>query len=706
MKLLFENYAKKMANYGLVSIVLFLGISCSSGSGDSGDKPVDPFTTGETRSVEVKVGSIPSEPGSDIVVSVSSAEMGTPFPTVVLELTNSGNAPLNLKEVSLYSDPSGSYSLVAGDGLEMPTPSTPLVIDTIDGDGLHALHVTIMYNHQTTIPPPVGHLTIKSNANFPAGADTLTYTVIPEIGNPKISVSPTSLDFGVVSEGEQNHKVVNVLNTGESVLRISGFALLGHEGFSFVAGGKTWTQEEAAGSVELEDPVEVEPGISTPLTVLFEPLGPEPADGTLVLFSNDTAQAAGTVVEIQANVGGPCIIVNPKKVDFGGKLVGKSALVTVEITSCGNEALELLQVKLEDDSGDFSLDLSALGDIITEDEPVVLDVNESNTFDVIYVPDEINPLDGNGQPIPDLGLIKLVTNSFLKNVDIEVRGVGVEVECPTAVILVQEGDEVIPQTKLHLAGSQSYAAVGGIENYEWTVNQPVGSLSVFLPSATSPDPTFQANVAGTYIFHLRVWDQNGDESCVPAEYAVFVNPDEAIHVELLWDTPNDPEQTDEGPEAGADLDMHFLHPFATGEDIDGDGEPDGWFDQPFDCYWFNPHPNWASIDPMINDDPGLDRDDTDGAGPENVNLNVPQEGLVYKVGVHYWNDHGYGPSYATVRIYIYSTLVFQISDVELVGLDMWEVATIGWPSGQVDLILNSGGNYKIMPNYQHPFFIP
>ncbi len=52
--------------------------------------------------------------------------------------------------------------------------------------------------------------------------------------------------------------------------------------------------------------------------------------------------------------------------------------------------------------------------------------------------------------------------------------------------------------------------------------------------------------------------------------------------------------------------------------MDGDGSPDGWFDQPFDCFWFNAHPEWGSFDPTYSDDPDLYRDDTDGAGDKRV----------------------------------------------------------------------------------------
>ena len=270
---------------------------------------------------------------------------------------------------------------------------------------------------------------------------------------------------------------------------------------------------------------------------------------------------------------------------------------------------------------------------------------------------------------------------------------------PQAVLVIPEGLEVIPQTVLHLNGDQSYAAGGPIAKWAWTVVQPVGSQSVFVPSAAFPNPIFEVSVAGTYLFTLTVWDDSGTPSCIPEEAEVVVIPDEAIHVELLWNTPNDPDQTDEGPEAGADVDLHFLHPFASGPDLDGDGEPDGWFDQPFDCFWTNPHPNWGSFDPTVDDDPGLDRDDADGAGPENLNLNIPEGDKTYAIGVHYRDDHTYGPSYVTLRVYIYAVLVFELSDVKLLAHDMWEVATIQWPSGAVTLVTSGDGNYKTTPNY-------
>lgn len=662
-----------------------------------------------------------------------------------INLRNSGNAPLKVTELSIESTPPGIFELRTQAGSPgLPTSGDPILIEPLGTqDAITTYWVDVVVHRPEEGVSPTAVIELRTNSSI-NGGETVKIKVESEGLQPQIQ-APLQVDFGNTSQGDEKFQKIDILNTGSGTLEITKFVLSGHPAFSFRIDAADWseewpvTAESSSEGITLPTPLIIEPGNSKQATIRFVPQGPEPASANLILMSNDPNAKSGWLIKISGNQTGPCVSINPKKVDFGGKLIGKLATVGVEVLSCGEAPLSLKSIRLAGTtSGDFSLELGGLPgmemgttEFLADETPcqssedcalgtcyegscaVVLDINESATFQVQFVPDEINPLDicpgdhcneGNGQPIPDLGTIEITTDAFVSELDVDVRGFGVEVECPTAVIIVQEGEEVIPQTKLHLIGSQSYAASGGIAKYEWTVLQPVGSQSIFLPSSAAPDPTFEVNVAGTYVFTLNVWDEVDEPSCVPATYTVYVNPDEAIHVELLWDTPNDPNQTDEGPEAGADLDLHFLHPFATGQDVDGDGKLDGWFDQPFDCFWFNAHPNWGSLDPMVDDDPGLDRDDTDGAGPENVNLNIPEDGLTYRVGVHYWNDHGFGPSLATVRVYIYSSLVFTIADVELVNHDLWEVAEVHWPSGQVDPVLGDGGTYKIVPNYQHPYF--
>jgi hypothetical protein len=231
-----------------------------------------------------------------------------------------------------------------------------------------------------------------------------------------------------------------------------------------------------------------------------------------------------------------------------------------------------------------------------------------------------------------------------------------------------------------------------------------------------------ANIVGTYRFELTVTDASGEPSCVAATAEVVVTANEAVHVELLWSTPNDPDETDEGPFAGADLDLHFAHPSASGPDLDHDGAPDKWFDVLYDCFWHNDHPNWGSLEPAVDDNPGLDRDDTDGAGPENVNLDLPED-VCYELGVHYWSDHGFGKSAATVRIYLYGTLAFETTNVELAPADLWWVTSLCWPLGgavpqpkktcagtveacetAADCTAGRACAPRITPNYENPFF--
>jgi hypothetical protein len=703
-----------------VSALILILAACSDDP--NGNNNNNNFTINQNPEIQVDWGTDQLIPGESSIAIPSNLIQGDQEVSLgYIYLTNNGNGPLKISDFSLTSTPEGAFRLELVEGDTLPSSSAPWTVmcsQPLEGcqGGEMLKKVQLMFTRPGDDVALGGSLTIVSSTNNPEHR-TLVFPIEVADQPPEISVQPSTVDFGNVGNGDKQKVGVKIINTGGSDLIVGGFQLkqiTGPNVFALIDGQGKWSASaETAAGVDFENPIVIAKGTSYEVKVEFAPEDPNGAEAELRFFSNDPAtKGQGKAVALLGNVGGPCIAINPNKVDFGGKLIGKLATIDVQILSCGDAEVEINSLRLSDDpalSGDFELDLSGLGveggALNDGDTPIKIGINESKTFQVKFIPDEINAKDENGKPIPDLSFIEIRSNTFVPELEVEVRGFGVEVECPTAIIKIQEGEEVIPQTKLHLVGSQSYAATGNIAKYEWSVKQPPGSQSVFLPSNTAPDPTFEANVAGSYVFTLRVWDQENTPSCVDAEYQVIVNPDEAIHIELLWNTPNDPDQTDEGPEAGADLDLHFLHQFAMGLDVDNDGEPDGWFDNPFDCFWFNDEPNWASQDPMLDDDPSLDRDDTDGAGPENVNLNLPEEGMQYRIGVHYWNDHGWGPSLSTVRVYIMSVLVFQVTDVELVNHDMWYVATVHWPSGDVKPITTVSGGYNITPNYEHPLFL-
>lgn len=122
-----------------------------------------------------------------------------------------------------------------------------------------------------------------------------------------------------------------------------------------------------------------------------------------------------------------------------------------------------------------------------------------------------------------------------------------------------------------------------------------------------------------------------------------------------------------------------------------------------DAFWFTPRPNWGTLDPLANDDPSLDRDDTDGAGPENLNLANGQNGAAYVIGVHYWSDHGLGESTATVRIYVDGLLIDERSQV-MMNLNLWHVGQFDWSSGVFTPKVDAEGAHHVMDQYEHPNF--
>ena len=387
----------------------------------------------------------------------------------------------------------------------------------------------------------------------------------------------------------------------------------------------------------------------------------------------------------------PCILVSPEIVSFGGVPVGSRGSRTVTVASCSPVPLELLSIQLEGDPG-FELELGPL------QVPGVIPPGGSVAFDVAFAPVVGSPVGPGGVSVPSEATVQITSSAAGPATQVELQGVGVGEGCPTAVIQVLEGQQVEVGTLLHLDGTESSGGPLVIVNYAWSVVQPPGSQEAFLPSAAAPEPVFMAAVAGVYVFRLETRDELGRRSCEAAEYIVTVLPSTlGLRIELTWDTPGDEDQTDEGPGVGADLDLHLLHPFATGRDIDGDGIPDGWFDMPWDCFWLNANPPWGIPDPLSEDGPVLERQDTDGAGPEVIELRKPQDGLVYRVGVHGWDMHGFGHSFATVRVFVRGKLAYESGPVELDSQEFWDALTIVWPSGEVAPLVDADGEPRVVP---------
>jgi len=643
-------------------------------------------------------------------------------------ITNSGNGPLTVSKVDLTYDAASpaetvpAFTCVVDDGIDDAVTPPPSCKDYkfpainppgYGGTTAIAFHVRFLkYDDQLQRKAT---LQILSNDKSKNKATKIVVAFSTSAGLAKILVQPADMDFSFVQIGGTKNQDVQVLNVGNSDLRICelDLATLPADYFTLILDGKEYA---GGGSLKLEPCMVLKAGESKNLKLVYKGVDDKPHNGAIVLHTNDPSLTAEggdgyKAIKVKVNSTGPCLVAKPSHVVFGATGVGAPAKRAFDLVSCGDVELSITDLTFDaPGAGPFGVDWSSLtqtgGLAPSEAAPLKIPLNGSVKVTLTYDPVKLSTIGADGQPVPDTAAITIKSNAIAGLTHVTMEGVGSSSSCPTAIITVQEGDTVVPQTILHLDGKQSYAGTGGISKYEWAVIAAKGSVSLFSPNTANVSPTFQPNVAGDYKFQLNVWDSAGKKSCFAAEKVVKVLPDQAIHVELLWNTPNDKDQTNEGPGVGSDLDLHFAHPYAATQDYEGTGKLSPWFADTYDCFWFNPNPQWGSFDPNMDDNPSLDRDDTDGGGPENLNLTLPEDGRSYAVGVNYYNDFGFGPSTATVNIYVYGQLVWNMTSTPLVKDDMWHVATISWPDGEVTAKSGKGGpsTLFVTSKYPHPQF--
>lgn len=527
----------------------------------------------------------------------------------------------------------------------------------------------------------------------------LSFTIVADRGKPKLALMPPNgLSFpnvGTFATASQNFTIANA---GDAPLTVKGLQLQAlPPQFSVRAlapqlkgkldskGGETWL---------FETPLQLGMGGAAQFELTFSPTDYKAKTGTIFWLSNDLY---APTLAVSGNTAAPCVTMQPFGiVDMGGAIPGgQNGKIAVQISSCGSVPVVVTHIDFAPDpkmSAEFSLDLSEmatklaapgpLGDL----NPLVLKPTDTANFGVTYAPNDIT----DEGAADDFSTVALTTNA-LSAPKLTVKGHGAKVSCPIAKAGVAEGDQVIPQTLLHLLSKGSFAAKGLIAKYEWSVKQPSGSKQILKPGSSFANPTFAANVSGEYEFCLNVWDTDGLKSCAPACTKVLVLPINALHIELVWDTPGDPDQTDTGPLVGCDLDLHFAHPLAAMADQDCDGKPDPWFSLPWDTFFANPNPNWG-LPTSKDDDPSLDLDDSDGAGPENFNLISPEgtaeQPAQYSVGVHFVPGCDFGPTTAYLNLYLFGVLSVQLKSPPMLPADLWFAGHANWPN------LTTGGSVK------------
>ena len=270
--------------------------------------------------------------------------------------------------------------------------------------------------------------------------------------------------------------------------------------------------------------------------------------------------------------------------------------------------------------------------------------------------------------------------------------------CPVARFLIENAQPVVPPgTAVRFIGDHSHSMAGEVRRWRWFVDQPWPDWGEFLPSERFPNPQFEVGPPGVYTFCLEVWDADERKSCEPSCRKMLVAADGLIQVQLAWRLENEPVLPRDEDEPGPDLDLHLVHPDAP-SDL---AAVNPYFDPVLDCWAGNPAPDWPPAGDEAGD-PVLLRADDDGVGPEFLHVLAPEPGLAYEIAVHYPDDHGLGAVLASVQVFVSQQLVVDLSAVRLAPHDLWCVAFVDWPSGQVSLCEALGGGYRIAPDYPSP----
>ena len=558
--------------------------------------------------------------------------------TLPFVITSVGRDALDVQKIE-WNGPA-SVSLVSA---ERPVP--------VSLENQASMPVSVQFTPTQDQPSPNGTILIYSN-----DPDTPVYTldVVAQQLAAQIHVVPSAeekLLIGQTEPGLTTTKDVVVSNVGDLPLQLTQISLNTTSDFKYAL-----PQNQPL-------PVTLAANAANSLTirVSFTPSAPARQEGSLALTSNDPTTPIYTL-PIIANSNTPCLTITPSLLEFSPSVsIGTSKTQDVLLTSCSDVPLVIEDVVQTSGSNLFTHSLKGTGAPLAK--------GESATLAVTYAPQT----EGTHQA----QFVILNNDPMQPNATLSVMGSASTNQCPTANARGRlstsstwaKNLDLAPLDTVILDGSLSFDKESSSLEYFWSVKSaPHDSTSKI--AADGDKASFFIDLAGNYELCLSVQDSAQMMSCNTDCVTIQAVPRETIHVQLVWNTPAD---SITGDSDGSDLDLHFLTlPTGTWGDT---GSPQ--LNNGTDVYFQNRAPIWQAS--QIQEEPSLDRDDKDGEGPENVNLDKPEACRWYAIGVHYYNDYGFGPSQATVRIYVNGKMYFEKAAISMTQTGVFKhIAWMFW----------------------------
>jgi len=536
------------------------------------------------------------------------------------------------------------------------------------GEGI----ITVSY--QPT-DPTLSETTLVLQTNVSGANETVSIPVVVARPTPRVTLFPSIVDFGLVAVDSSSSIDVQLQNIGTGPLIICDAFVTGSPDFTTDVRDMLDAMAGSGGFAVIPPSSTINPGRqAVDFSITYQPPSPGPDSADLVVvFDAEGFESRPCANEAQQNTvrfpingeaGAPTLSVSPNPLNFGQTPIDFQRREVITLQNIGQLNLDIYGVRLDTNvsSPYFTLLDAPTGQFTLEREEIsAVEIgyrprNDESHAGVLVIDHD----DGAGNQV---------------STRVTLAGFGVEATCPVAVGrgFAREDDQnrrgseidwALPLQTLVLDGTESFAPDGiGLSDYVWEiVSKPPEAVNGLRPFQLVPDnPAFSEYfipVAGRYEFRLTVYDDAGFESCSPATVTVIATPQQTLAIELTWHNPLDPDETDND---GSDVDLHLVR------------MPYSWFHPTFDTYFANPAPNWNP------ERPSLDIDDTDGAGPEIIQLDNPANGECYAIGAHYFRQK-FGTAYLTVKIYVDGALRDEIYGELRETDDFWDVARIHFPS--------------------------
>lgn len=313
------------------------------------------------------------------------------------------------------------------------------------------------------------------------------------------------------------------------------------------------------------------------------------------------------------------IQVTPPIIDFGTVPVGDVAQGFFQIENIGAATLDLGDLTINSDYDGFVLTTTAHGMQLepgdTADGMVEYTGAIGTQTGKVVVPSD--------DPETPKARVELIA--------------GADADKPIAVCSTDPSEIEAISESATLIGDQSYDPNDlAITEAYWTgVLRPNGSQAAVptVPTTQINIPGFVPDLVGTYGFELVVVNEAGVPSD-PCYTELEAIPAQDLWVEMFWD------------HSGDDMDLHLTR---AGGDLRTNA----------DCYYANcvfNGPDWGPGG--ASGDPSLDLDDIPGTGPENINVDTPED-VTYGVFVHDYPGSSYQSANAvTVNVYLSGVLAW------------------------------------------------